>query len=87
LTRLAQQLWFYALRGVAAILFSIAAFGWRHPTLAVLIVLFGAYTLDRWDLPRSQALAGWSQIEDPWLENGEPKPRHTSVGTVNIRAA
>jgi len=57
----------YALRGVAAILFGIAAFGWPHLTIAVLIVLFGAYAFVDGIFLIISALAGWSQIEDPWL--------------------
>lgn len=37
LTRLAQHWWVYALRGMVAILFGIAAFGSPHPTIAVLV--------------------------------------------------
>jgi uncharacterized membrane protein HdeD (DUF308 family) len=67
LTRLAHHWWIYALRGVAAILFGVAAFGWPHLTIAVLIVLFGAYALVDGIFLIFSALAGWSQIEDPWL--------------------
>jgi uncharacterized membrane protein HdeD (DUF308 family) len=67
LTRLAQHWWMYALRGVAAILFGIAAFGWPHLTIAVLIVLFGAYAFVDGIFLVVSALGGWSQIEDPWL--------------------
>jgi uncharacterized membrane protein HdeD (DUF308 family) len=35
--------WVYAIRGVAAILFGIMALIWPGPTLAVLVLLFGAY--------------------------------------------
>lgn len=37
--------WVYAVRGIAAILFGIMALIWPGPTLAVLVLLFGAYAL------------------------------------------
>ena len=35
--------WVYAVRGVAAIIFGILALVWPGPTLAILVILFGAY--------------------------------------------
>jgi uncharacterized membrane protein HdeD (DUF308 family) len=67
LTKLAQHWWMFVLRGIAAILFGIAAFGWPHLTLAVLIVLFGAYALVDGIFLTLSAITGWSRIEDPWL--------------------
>lgn len=42
---LKRNWWWVALRGVVAILFGIAAFVWPGPTLAALVILFGAYAL------------------------------------------
>jgi uncharacterized membrane protein HdeD (DUF308 family) len=43
LSLVSRDWWVYAIRGVAAILFGIMAVIWPAPTLAVLVLLFGAY--------------------------------------------
>jgi uncharacterized membrane protein HdeD (DUF308 family) len=42
---IARDWWVFAIRGVAAIIFGILAFAWPEMTLAVLVILFGAYVL------------------------------------------
>jgi len=43
LSLVSRDWWVYAIRGIAAILFGIMALVWPGPTLAVLVLLFGAY--------------------------------------------
>ena len=43
LNLVSRDWWIYAIRGIAAILFGIMALIWPAPTLAVLVLLFGAY--------------------------------------------
>jgi uncharacterized membrane protein HdeD (DUF308 family) len=43
LSLVSRDWWVYAVRGVAAILFGVTALIWPGPTLAVLVLLFGAY--------------------------------------------
>jgi hypothetical protein len=42
---LSRYWWVLLLRGILAILFGVAAFIWPGPTIAVLVLLFGAYAL------------------------------------------
>ena len=43
LNLVSRDWWVYAVRGVAAILFGTVALVWPGPTLAVLVLMFGAY--------------------------------------------
>ena len=43
LGKVARDWWVYAVRGVAAIIFGTLALVWPGPTLAVLVIMFGAY--------------------------------------------
>ncbi len=42
---LERNWWVLLVRGIAAIVFGIAAFAWPAPTIAILVMLFGAYVL------------------------------------------
>ena len=57
----ARDWWVYAVRGVAAIIFGMLALVWPGATLAILVILFGAYALStgsRCSL-RSPAATSW----------------------------
>ncbi len=43
LSQVTRQGWVYAVRGVAAIIFGMAALVWPGPTLTVLVYMFGAF--------------------------------------------
>ncbi len=67
LTKLAQHWWMYVVRGIAAIIFGVAAFAWPNETIAILIILFGAYAFVDGIFLIVSAVGSWSHIEDPWL--------------------
>ncbi len=63
---LARNWWVVVLRGVAAILFGLAAFAWPGITLAVLILLYGAYALADGVLAVVAAVASRQPGDFPW---------------------
>ena len=63
---LAQNWWAIVLRGVCAVLFGLGAFVWPGITLAVLILLYGAYALIEGVLAVAWALVGRRAGPFPW---------------------
>jgi uncharacterized membrane protein HdeD (DUF308 family) len=66
LRTLAQNWWAIVLRGVCAVLFGVSAFVWPGITLAVLILLYGAYALIEGVLAVAWALVGRHPGSFPW---------------------
>src|SRR5438067_901534 len=67
---LARHWWVIGLRGLAAILFGILAFVWPGMTLAVLVLLFGAYALVDGVLTLAAAMRGGVQHRIVMLVEG-----------------
>src|SRR5262245_36118257 len=63
---LARNWWLVVLRGVSAVLFGLAAFAWPGITLAVLILLYGAYALADGVLAVIAAVASRQPGGFPW---------------------
>ena len=59
--------WLWAVRGLAAVLFGLAAFAWPGMTLAVLVWLFGAYALVTGVLTLVTAVRHYGEYEHGWL--------------------
>ncbi|HHX44408.1 MAG TPA: HdeD family acid-resistance protein [Chloroflexi bacterium] len=68
LITLSQRWWVFALRGVVAILFGIAALIWPQLTLFTLVVLFGAYALVDGILAIAAGIAAYERNERWWGE-------------------
>lgn len=64
---LRRDWWLFLVRGIAAILFGIAAFVWPGLTLAVLVIMFGAYVLVDGAFGLFYAIRGRKQLDYWWL--------------------
>jgi uncharacterized membrane protein HdeD (DUF308 family) len=64
---LARNWWLLALRGVAGILFAIAAFVWPESTLAALVLVFGAYVFVDGIFAVAAGIGMRRQIDRWWL--------------------
>jgi uncharacterized membrane protein HdeD (DUF308 family) len=58
--------WIWALRGVAAVLFGLAAFIWPEITLTALVILYGAYALVDGLFSVFAAIAGRTAVRRWW---------------------
>ena len=66
LRTLAQNWWALVLRGVCAVLFGVGAFFWPGITVALLILLYGAYALVEGVLEVAWVLVGRQAGAFPW---------------------
>jgi uncharacterized membrane protein HdeD (DUF308 family) len=65
--KLAKLWWLFILRGVAAIIFGLLALAWPGITLAVLIILFGAYAFADGVFALLHAIRGRDSTESVWV--------------------
>jgi uncharacterized membrane protein HdeD (DUF308 family) len=65
--KLARLWWLFIIRGVAAIIFGLLALGWPGITLAVLIILFGAYAFADGVFTLLHAINGRDGNESLWV--------------------
>jgi uncharacterized membrane protein HdeD (DUF308 family) len=64
---LSRHWWMLVVRGVLALLFGLAAFLWSGPTLATLVLLFGAYALVDGILAIGHGLAEHGKSDRSWV--------------------
>jgi uncharacterized membrane protein HdeD (DUF308 family) len=67
LAELSKVWWAFLIRGLAAILFGVLALFWPAATLAVLVILFGAYVLVDGVFLLVKAIGSWKARDDRWL--------------------
>lgn len=65
--RLAEGWWVFLIRGIAAIIFGIAAFIWQGLTLAVLILLFAAWVLVDGIFGLIYAIRNRARLDHLWI--------------------
>jgi uncharacterized membrane protein HdeD (DUF308 family) len=66
LTALAENWWLLLLRGIAAIVFGVLAFIWPGVTLALLVLLYGAFALVDGAFALAAAIMGKAGIGPRW---------------------
>ena len=71
--------WIWALRGVAALLFGLAAFIWPEITLTALVLLYGAYALVDGLFSVVAAIAGRTAVRRWWVPFGECATKSPSM--------
>jgi uncharacterized membrane protein HdeD (DUF308 family) len=67
IAELSRNWWVFLIRGVAAILFGIGAFVWPGLTIAVLVLMFGAYALVDGIFAIIAGIAARNQVERWWM--------------------
>jgi uncharacterized membrane protein HdeD (DUF308 family) len=65
--KLAKLWWLFILRGIAAIIFGLLALAWPGITLAILIILFGAYAFADGVFALLHAISGRDETESIWV--------------------
>ncbi|MCC6455978.1 MAG: HdeD family acid-resistance protein [Caldilineaceae bacterium] len=67
LAEMSRTWWVFLIRGIAAILFGIAAFVWPGLTIAVLVLLFGAYALVDGIFAIIAGISARKEVERWWM--------------------
>lgn len=67
IAELSSNWWVFLIRGVAAILFGVAAWMWPGLTLAVLVLMFGAYALVDGIFAIIAGISARNQVERWWM--------------------
>jgi uncharacterized membrane protein HdeD (DUF308 family) len=65
--KLAKLWWLFILRGVAAIIFGLLALAWPGITLALLVILFGAYAFADGVFALVHAVSGRDETQSVWV--------------------
>jgi uncharacterized membrane protein HdeD (DUF308 family) len=67
IAEVSRNWWVFLIRGIAGILFGIAAFAWPGLTIAVLVLMFGAYALVDGIFSIIAGIRARNQVERWWM--------------------
>ena len=67
LTELSKVWWAFLVRGLAAVVFGVLALIWPTITLAIVVVMFGAYAFLDGVFLVVKAISSWKARDDRWL--------------------